>query len=596
MISIEYINNQLLICNGNAKFHINTDEWSVIKEGNSYTFNQGDIQIIENKKTRFKCVYEIIDGLSVEVDIKVVEDKVEFTLNPLVDNVSFDQIIFPGSVSNEKGYLVLPYQQGTLVDTEEQEEITLPFEGKFASCAAYVNALGYSGNNGSWLWLVNDYMDCAYQIVRDHYQHICIMCLSSLAHLDYSRSFTLYSYDNFVDYNLMAKQVRNHLEQQGHIKTLKEKVAEKPTLKQLIGSCVYHTGIHTIITEQSRYYQQDQPNESLRLIDDVRKDIQRFHQMGAGRIHLHLDGCGMAYDYHHPRFYPIDPRTGGYSALRTLIQQLHDDNDIISLHDNYHDLYVNSEDFKENEQIFDQDGNPFRMCVWAGGEQSYLTAQKARPYLERNLSYLHQQDIAMDGMYCDVFTCNPLDENFNDVYRMNRKDCAKYRNHMFDYLNENGLIASSEEVNIFALNHIDTCHYAPYPFMMRQDSKQVGYPIPFFNLIFHDCVVIPFMSDSVNGINYGLYGLLNGGIAYLKRDGAYLNTDGSFNEDKVDSKRIDMVNAIANFNECVAYAKMIRHEFVDNDPFVQSSYFDNGYKVTINLRDDSYSIEKVSTL
>ena len=90
--------------------------------------------------------------------------------------------------------------------------------------------------------------------------------------------------------------------------------------------------------------------------------------------------------------------------------------------------------------------------------------------------------------------------------------------------------------------------------------------------------------------NYGLYALLNGGIPYLERDGAYVNTDGSFSEDVVDEKRIMMVKEIASFEEKVAYAKMVRHTFVNGDENIQETVFNNGITVTIDLRNDSYQI------
>lgn len=314
--------------------------------------------------------------------------------------------------------------------------------------------------------------------------------------------------------------------------------------------------------------------------------MEHFHEQGIDHIHLHLDGCGIAYDNQHPRFYPIDERTGGYPALKKLIETLHAYNDVVSFHDNYHDLYLDSPDFKDEYQIYDRDQKPYFMSVWAGGKQSYMTGQMAPVFFKRNLAYLKEHGVESDGVYCDVFTCNPFDENFNDAYRMNRKQCREYRNDTFDVCNERGMIVSSEEINVFALNHIDTCHYAPYPFMMKQDGKQIGLPIPFFNLCFHDCVVIPWMSDR----NYGLYALLNGGIPYLERDGAYVNTDGSFSEDVVDEKRIAMVKEIASFEEKVAYAKMVRHTFVNGDENIQETVFNNGITVTIDLRNDSYQI------
>ena len=100
------------------------------------------------------------------------------------------------------------------------------------------------------------------------------------------------------------------------------------------------------------------------------------------------------------------------------------------------------------------------------------------------------------------------------------------------------------------------------------------------------------MSDVVNGVNYGLYALLNGGIAYLKRDGAYVNTDGSFSQDYVDENRIELVNAVSALHEKVACAKMVQHRFIDDDPMHQETVFDHGIRVEINLHNNTYQIHE----
>ena len=51
-----------------------------------------------------------------------------------------------------------------------------------------------------------------------------------------------------------------------------------------------------------------------------------------------------------------------------------------------------------------------------------------------------------------------------------------------------------------------------------------------------------------------------------------------------------MVKEIASLEEKVAYAKMVRHTFVNGDENIQETVFDNGITVTIDLRNDSYQI------
>ncbi len=580
---------KILIENDPAVFTIDTNEWKVIVGEHSYLFNDAKNINIQQDDHFIKISYQgIQEGLSLIVTLKENNDRIDLLLEANEDEFIFDEMIFPGTVQNTEGKLVLPYQQGTLLDTKDNITFIPPFGGYFGCSDAYVNALGFYSDLGSYMWFVDDYYDCGYKVVNGTCSMICLRTFSSMAHLSYDRRLTLYTMNDKYDYNDMAGLVRDIWDEKG-ISTLEDKVEKKPILKNLIGSCVYHTGIHSKISKDSRFYHEDGKNEAIVPIEDVKKQLNDFHDKGVEKIHLHLDGCGIAYDNQHPRFYPIDERTGGYPALHDLIESMHDNGDILTIHDNYHDIYFDSPDYQENYQIYDRDMKPYFMSVWAGGKQSYLTAQLAPIFFRRNQEYLEQHDIHSDGVYCDVFTCNPFDENFNEEYRMDRRDCAKYRNDTFDVLNDKKMIVSSEEVNVFALNHIDTCHYAPYPFMMKEDGKQIGLPIPFFNLCFHDCVVIPWMSDVVNGVNYGLYGLLNGGIPYLKRDGAYVNTDGSFSQDHVDEDRIKLVQAICEFHKKIAYKRILRHEFVNNDPMIQKCIYSNGTTVTINLHDNTYS-------
>ena len=597
MIKTELKDKVLTLSVNEQEISIDTDEWCVITAEETVPFSSAEKVSSSRRHTEIEDVltvrYEkITDGLSLDVLVisDLLHDNVRFQLVPLKDNTQYDRIVFPGTLKSGKGRLVLPFQQGTLLDSEDEREWKSHFGGSFACADAYVNALGFYSESLSFLWIVDDYFDAFYNIRKEEHQRIQVGTLSSLAHTGYTRTYTLHVWDSCVDYNEMAVVVRKWYEDHGPVLTLKEKAERKPKLKNLIGSCVYHTGIHSNISCDSVYYHSEGKNEAVVPIMEVEKQIEEFHEKGIGRIHLHVDGCGIAYDRKHPRFYPIDERTGGYPALSHLMNVMHEHDDLLTIHDNYHDLYLDSPDFDEKYQIFDKDGKPFYMAVWAGGKQSYMTAQVAPKFFERNLDYLKDNGVISDGVYCDVFTCNPMDENFEPEYRQDRRTCAKFRNQTFDVENSRGGIVSSEEVNGFAINHIDTCHYAPYAFMMNAEGTQIGDPIPFFNLVFHDCLVIPWMSNIVNGKNYGLYALLNGGIAYLKRDGAYVNTDGSFSQDEVDEDRIALVEKVSQLHEKVACAKMVRHEFIDGDVNHQKTVFDNGISVEIDLQNNTYQI------
>ena len=67
--------------------------------------------------------------------------------------------------------------------------------------------------------------------------------------------------------------------------------------------------------------------------------------------------------------------------------------------------------------------------------------------------------------------------------------------------------------------------------MKKPGSAKEAIPVPLYNLVYHDCVIQPWMMEKVSEEeDYMLYALLNGGAPYLIRDAAYPNTDGAFDD------------------------------------------------------------------
>ena len=124
-------------------------------------------------------------------------------------------------------------------------------------------------------------------------------------------------------------------------------------------------------------------------------------------------------------------------------------------------------------------------------------------------------------------------------------------------------------------------------------SPKTGIPVPLFNLVYHDCVIEPWMMDKVSeNEDYMLYALINGGAPYLIREPAYPGIDGSFTMDN-DLKLTDDIKrskVVSDFHEKVAKAELIKHELLDETGRKQASTFANGYKVIVDFDTSSYEI------
>ena len=160
------------------------------------------------------------------------------------------------------------------------------------------------------------------------------------------------------------------------------------------------------------------------------------------------------------------------------------------------------------------------------------------------------------------------------------------------YLTSLNIISSSEECNDFAIKNLTFSHYGPYEFMLHDPNnhKRMGIPIPLFNLVYHDCFILPWPMEKYKE-DMMLYALLNGGAPYLIREGAYPNVDGSFKTQAIDPKiHQERCDIVANFHKEVALEEMIEHKILDDEGKIQYAKYANGISITINLNDNTYML------
>ena len=176
---------------------------------------------------------------------------------------------------------------------------------------------------------------------------------------------------------------------------------------------------------------------------------------------------------------------------------------------------------------------------------------------------------------------------------MTRRECLSYRAACFSWLSAHGILPSSEEVSDWSIPTLVFCHYAPYEFMMAEPgTPRQGIPVPLFNLVYHDCVIEPWMMDRVaEDDDYMLYALLAGGAPYLRRDAAYPNIDGAFEGIPMSEKEMaERANIVSAFYRKIAMEELVSHELINGDPMIQRSVFSDGSSVTVDFRTQRYEI------
>ena len=165
----------------------------------------------------------------------------------------------------------------------------------------------------------------------------------------------------------------------------------------------------------------------------------------------------------------------------------------------------------------------------------------------------------------------------------------EYRRACFQYMISKGIIPSSEECSDWAMRELVFSHYGPYEFMMKDENeKRMGIPVPLFNLVYHDCFILPWPMDKKQE-DYMLYALLNGGIPYVVRNAPYDNVDGNFGSDGLSIEdRIKRANVVLDFYQKIKNEEMVEHRIINDH--VQQTTFSNNISVEIDTKENTYRI------
>ena len=519
-------------------------------------------------------------------------------------STNVDYIYWPGEFEFSKDssdwYTLLPKQQGLLIPNNWKTEFKPDgFNGRFGTASAYLPFFSQIKDKKGYIAISLTPWNMGYYATHPEnggYTSVGFRLENSLGKMDYRRIMR-YSFLDSCDYNDICKFYRSFAIETGKLKTLEEKAVRTPSINNLIGCAFVHKGIKTCVQSDSDFFDATAPDKNNHLTSFKKRaeEMRELKSLGVDKLYLHLDGWAEpGYDNNHPDYLPACAEAGGWEGMKELSDTMKELGFMFGIHDQYRDFYKKAKSYSDDLACMSPDGSIYTHKRWAGGPQSYLCTTQAPYYVKRNFTEIAKHNIHLDCAYLDVFTCNEGDECANPHHRMTRCDSYRYRNKCFDYLLSKNILPSSEEVNDWAIKSLVFCHYAPYDFMLEKPgSPKKGIPVPLFNLVYHDCVIEPWMMDKVSeSEDYMLYALINGGTPYLIREPAYPGIDGSFAIDN-DLKLTDDIKrskVVSDFHEKVAKAELVKHELLDEVGRKQASTFTNGYKVIVDFDTSSYEI------
>ncbi len=520
--------------------------------------------------------------------IEGTNGNVHLELIPIVEAEGrVTRVEWPGPFSFDGvGDTALAAMQGMLIPNGWEQEIT--HEGWYYSRAAYMPVWGQFRPEGGYVAIVETPWDGGYGIeypkggcttVRPYW-------MPSLGRLSYTRSIRLTFLPAGSDYNDMAAVYRRYVEDHGRLVTLRQKAVTHPRIHDLIGSAILHEGIYTHIEPCSAYYNKDNPeaNDHYVTFGTRASQLRELKAKGVDAAYLHLDGWGHGgYDNLHPDALPPHEPSGGWEGLAELSRTCKELGYLFGVHDQYRDYYLNAKTYDPNMAVVDMDGHRPLETIWAGGAQELLCATQAPLYVTRNFDAFQRHGVELTGTYLDVFSVVELDECNHPWHRMTRRECAEMRRQCFSQLLARGILISSEEVVDWSMPELIYCHHAPYwleGFHLDGKRPAMGIPIPLFNLVYHDCVIIPW-SQTVGGWGLPaeddgfLHCLLNGGAAYLSITAG--------------EKEIARNRIAREFQRKVGLSRMLRHSFVGEGYRRQRVEFEGGIAVEVDFEQGTYA-------
>lgn len=426
--------------------------------------------------------------------------------------------------------------------------------------------------------------------------------MPSLGKLSYERKIKFIFHET-GDYNTVAKDYRKYLAENNQFVSIDDKINKNKNIEKLIGCPVLHHKIYSKINEKSKFYDKNGTNEVLYATFYERaRQMKKLKEAGLDKLYIHTDGWGKdGYDNNHPYILAPCEAAGGWDGLKEFASVSRDLGYIFALHDQYRDFYYSSPVFDMNKAVTKIDGSHPYCSIWDGGEHTFLCASQALQFVKKTYGELEAHGIDVQGAYLDVFSVMNGDECFHPGHKITRKQSMRHRADCFDYLNENGLIMSSEEPAMQLLNHIALVHHGPFTLRPQENGKAVGIPIPLGNLVFHDCIMVPWNWFNNWGIPKGdngdLYCALYAGMPYINPFGTGIKKIGTDNrtadvellDDDNLKQEIERVKPLSELQAKLYNKEMVKHEFIGSYRRQRATYSD-GTVIVIDLDKNTYEI------
>jgi len=383
------------------------------------------------------------------------------------------------------------------------------------------------------------------------------------------------------NYVTLAKRYRQYVMDTGLFVSLKEKIAKKPVLAEMIGLPQTRVGILRNQTPASDRY--DPSNHySLFTFDQRAQQLRDLKAAGVDKTLVFVSGWAhLGYDRQHPDSLPPPEAAGGWDGMKRLVDAAHELGYPIIFHDQYRDYYTDAPSFKLDFAIHEETAKPPAIAFagsrfgdwkegqvpfmrhWDGGPQSYLNSRFQLGHLEKNYQLMFAHGIHPDGIYIDVIGYVPPDEDYNPEHPTSRSDAMRGQADLLYWAGHNLGVTATEAGSDWVI---------PFSDIVNQ-SGGLGRTIsvPLYQLVYHDAVLVSYGEGRRGGHDQLLLGCLCAGVPELPVTVTNVNPNS-----------LALMKEMAALNKRVGLLEMTNHEFLDPDRHRERTAFADGTTVTVD--------------
>ncbi len=284
----------------------------------------------------------------------------------------------------------------------------------------------------------------------------------------------------------IAKAYRPLARERGLLKTMAERLKEKPELEKLIGAADIKPFTFVRHLRENRNEINFSFDEAASLAEHFRRDL------GMDRAMLILAGwIRRGYDNQHPDILPAAPELGGNEALADCSRRAKALGWIFGLHDNYQDLYKDAPSWTEDAIIKNPDGSLLEGGSWAGGQCYIVCSRKGLEFAMRPENLPRVRELfGPTAYFIDCTTANRLKECHDPHHPTTKAEDIKYRVDLLDFTRRQFGIFGSEEGFEWAVPHAEYFEGLMSHKTGFNIPSAPGIVIPLFELVYGDSIAI----------------------------------------------------------------------------------------------------------